>query len=159
MEYEFIHFGLPLANHFAKGKYQLTFHPGDGFSPSLALEPMTKPKKIVPIDSWVQAFHVFVGPNYFLAKTDVNNAFRLVPIRPEEYDLLRISWQGKYHYERCMPMGCSSSCKTFEMFPTALEWIAQNKLHIPYILHLLDDFLIISPSNESCQHQLNTFVI
>ena len=45
-------------------------------------------------------------------------------------------------------MGCSSSCKTFEMFSTALEWIAQNKLHIPYILHLLDDFLIISPSNE-----------
>ena len=51
----------PFANHFAKGKYQLTLHPGDGFSSSLALEPMTKPKKIVPIDSWVQAFHVFVG--------------------------------------------------------------------------------------------------
>lgn len=58
---EFIDFGLPLANHFAKGKYQLTLHPGDGFSPFMALEPTTKPKKIVPIDSWVQAFHVFVG--------------------------------------------------------------------------------------------------
>ena len=56
-------------------------------------------------------------------------------------------------------MGCSSSCKTFEMFSTALEWNAQNKLHIPYILHLLDDFLIISPSNESCQHQLDTFLM
>ena len=56
-------------------------------------------------------------------------------------------------------MGCSSSCKTFEMFSTALEWIAQNTLHIPYILHLLDDFLIISPSNGSCQHQLDTFLM
>ena len=99
------------------------------------------------------------GPNCFLAKTDVKNAFRLVPIRPEDYDLLGIYWQGKYYYDRCMPMGCSSSCKTFEMFSTALEWIAQNKLHIPYILHLLDDFLIISPSNESCQHQLDTFLM
>ncbi|CAH3191527.1 unnamed protein product, partial [Porites evermanni] len=43
------------------GKYQLTINPGDGSSPSLALEPITKPKKIVSIDSWVQAFHVFVG--------------------------------------------------------------------------------------------------
>lgn len=100
-----------------------------------------------------------VGPNCFLAKTDVKNAFRIVPIRPEDYDLLGIYWQGQYYYDRCMPMGCSSSCKTFEMFSTALQWIAQNKLHIPYILHLLDDFLIISPSNESCQHQLDTFLM
>ena len=76
-----------------------------------------------------------VGPNCFLAKTDVKNAFRLVPIRPEDYDLLRIYWQGQYYYDRCITMGCSSSCKTFEMFSTALEWIAQNELHIPYILH------------------------
>ena len=58
---EFIDFGLLLANQFAEGKYQLTINPGDGSSPSLALEPITKPKKIVSIDSWVQAFHVFVG--------------------------------------------------------------------------------------------------
>lgn len=57
----FIDFGLLLANQFAEGKYQLTINPGDGSSPSLALEPITKPKKIVSIDSWVQAFHVFVG--------------------------------------------------------------------------------------------------
>ena len=31
-----------------------------------------------------------VGPNCFLAKTDVKNAFRLIPIRPEDYDLLGI---------------------------------------------------------------------
>ena len=55
---EFIYFGLLLANQFAEVKYQLTINPGDGYSPCLALEPVTKPKKIVSIDSWV---HVFVG--------------------------------------------------------------------------------------------------
>ena len=98
-----------------------------------------------------------VGQNCFLAKTDVKNAFRLIPIRPADYDLLGIYWQGHYYYDRCMPMGCSSSCRTFEMFSTALERIAQKKLHIPYILHLLDDFLIVSPTVDSCQHQLDTF--
>lgn len=57
-----------------------------------------------------------------------------------------------------MPMGCSSSCKTFETFSSALEWIAQNKLKINHILHLLDDFLIIAPSYKLCQEQLNLFV-
>ena len=98
-----------------------------------------------------------VGQNCFLAKTDVKNAFRLIPNHPADYDLLGIYWQGRYYYDRCMPMGCSSSCRTFEMFSTALEWIAQKKVHIPYILHLLDDFLIVSPTVDSCQHQLDTF--
>ena len=59
---EFIDLGSLLINHTVEGKYQLTIHnPGEGSSPSLALEPVAKPKKIVTIDTWVQAFHVFVG--------------------------------------------------------------------------------------------------
>ena len=57
-----------------------------------------------------------------------------------------------------MPMGCSSSCKTFETFSSALEWIAHSKLNIRHILHLLDDFLIIAPSYKLCQDQLSLFV-
>jgi len=58
---EFFDFGLLLANQFSEGKYQLTINPGDGSAPSLALEPVSLPKKIVSFDSWVQAFHVFAG--------------------------------------------------------------------------------------------------
>ena len=54
-----------------------------------------------------------------------------------------------------MPMGHSRSCKTFETFSTAVEWIAQTKLSIPSIIHLLDDFLIIAPSHKLCSDQLN----
>ena len=55
-------------------------------------------------------------------------------------------------------MGFSSSCRTFELFSSALEWVAQNKLHINHIVHLLDDFLIIAASHEICLRQLNLFV-
>ena len=44
---EFIAFSLLLANQFSEGKYQLTINPCDGSAPSLALEPVTKPKKVV----------------------------------------------------------------------------------------------------------------
>ena len=55
-------------------------------------------------------------------------------------------------------MGCSSSCKLFEDLSSALEWIACNKLRIPNIIHILDDFLIVSQSSSSCQESLNSFL-
>ena len=57
-----------------------------------------------------------------------------------------------------MPMGCSSSCKIFETFSTAVEWVAHHKLSIPCILHLLDDFFIVAPTESLCQSQLNIFL-
>ena len=57
-----------------------------------------------------------------------------------------------------MPLGCSSSCKTFETLSTAVEWIARSKLQIRHILHLFDDFLIIVPSPALCQGQLRLFL-
>lgn len=107
------------------------------------------------------AIHIIrtVGHGCFMAKTDIKNAFRIIPIQPQDYHLLGICWRGFYYYDRCMPMGCSSSCKTFEIFSSAIEWIAQKKLHIDHILHLLDDFLIVSPSPDLCKQQLDLFLM
>ena len=58
-----------------------------------------------------------------------------------------------------MPMGCPSSCKTFEMFSSSIERIAKKKLHIDHILHLLDDFLIVSPTHNLCKQQLDLFLM
>ena len=57
-----------------------------------------------------------------------------------------------------MPMGCSSSCKIFKTFSTAVEWVARHKLSIPYNLDLLDDFLIVAPTESLCHSQLNIFL-
>ena len=55
-------------------------------------------------------------------------------------------------------MGCSSSCKTFETFSTAVEWIAQHKLGIANLIHLLDDFLLIQPTEIQCSRSLGLFL-
>ena len=98
------------------------------------------------------------GPGCFLAKTDIKSAFRIIPIHPSDYPLLGIKWRGLYYYDRCMPMGCSSSCKTFEAFSTAIEWIARHKLEVDELLHLLDDFLFVSATYIQCQSNLNRFI-
>ena len=48
-------------------------------------------------------------------------------------------------------MGLASSCRTFEKLSTALEWVARNKLNIPHIIHILDDFLIAAESFDACK--------
>ena len=50
------------------------------------------------------------------------------------------------------------SCAIFEAFSTAIQWIAQNKLNIPRIAHVLDDFLIISDSEQEGKDQLRRFI-
>ena len=98
--------------------------------------------------------HIKVGgTSPYLAKTDIKSAFRILPINPVDYDLLGTKWKNKYYYDHCMPMGCSSSCKTFETFSSAFEWIARTKFKIPHVLHLLDNFLFIPPSERLCQQQ------
>ena len=94
------------------------------------------------------------GLGCFLAKTDIKNAFRIIPINPADYHLLGIKWRKLYCYDRAMPTGCSSSCRTFEAFSTAVEWIAQEKLLIDKLLNLLDDFLIISSTYDVCKAHL-----
>jgi len=100
-----------------------------------------------------------VGSGCFLAKTDINNAFRIIPIHPDDYNLLGMCGQGLYYFDCCMPMGCSISCKTLELFSTAIEWVAQHKLHVECILHLLDGFLIVSPTEDLCKRQLELFLM
>ena len=92
-----------------------------------------------------------------LAKTDIKSAFRIIPIHPNDYPLLEIKWLGRFYYDRCMAMGCSSSCKTFETFSTAVEWIARHKQKIDKIVHLLDDFLFVSSYHTQCQTYFDLF--
>ena len=92
-----------------------------------------------------------------MAKTDIKSAFRILPINPQDYHLLGIKWSGQY-YDKCMPMGCSSSCKTFETFSTAVEWIAQDKLGIANHIHLLEDFLLIQTIESQCSRSLGLFL-
>jgi hypothetical protein len=87
------------------------------------------------------------GPGALLAKVDIENAFRIIPIHPADRYLLGFAIGDDFYYDRCLPMGCRSSCAIFESFSSALQWVAMNKLSIPAVTHILDDFIFIGPAN------------
>ena len=112
--------------------------------------------KYATIDTAIQMIKK-LGQGCFLAKTDIESAFRLLPVHPSDYHLLGIKWREKYYYDLCLPMGCSSSCNLFERFSTSLEWIAKNRLNIQCVAHVLDDFLFVTKSLPEGHSALKKF--
>lgn len=99
-----------------------------------------------------------IGDTAFCCKTDIRSAFRILPVAPEDYELLGFYWEGKYYFDKCLPMGCRTSCKIFEEFSTAIEWIAHNKLGIAHVVHILDDFLFIENNKQSALSKFKIFL-
>ena len=69
---------------------------------------------------------VNITPHAYMAKSDIEEVFRLIPLNPEGYHLTGIELDGKYYYDKCMPMGASSSCNIFERFSDALVHIMKE---------------------------------
>lgn len=59
---EYVDFGALLSNPVFDRKYQLTIKSSDKESnPALCLEPVSKTKKCLSIESWLNCFYIFVG--------------------------------------------------------------------------------------------------
>ena len=97
------------------------------------------------------------GVGAWLAKSDIKSAFRLLPVHPEDYELLGFTFDGLYYYDKCLPMGCSISCSLFELFSTFLEFQVKQVAHSQFVTHYLDDFLFIGTSSQTCGQALLAF--
>ena len=49
----------------------------------------------------------------YMAKVEVESAFRIMPVSPADRPLLGFQWLGKFYMDAVLPMGCSSSCAIF----------------------------------------------
>ena len=98
-----------------------------------------------------------LGRNSYMSKTDIQSAFRIVPVHPDDYPLLGFKWQGFYYYDRCLPMGAASSCQIFEAFSSALKWATLHRSNTKHIVKILDDFLFLAPSYGDALSALNAF--
>lgn len=107
----------------------------------------------VSIDNAAEAI-VSKGRGAYLAKIDIQSAYRIVPVHPDDRPLLGMSWEGSLYFDAVLPFGLCSAPKIFTAIADALQWIVQHA-GVPTVLHYLDDFLIIStPNPAQCHHEL-----
>ncbi|CAG2198379.1 unnamed protein product [Mytilus edulis] len=92
-----------------------------------------------------------LGSKSWLIKTDITDAFKIMPLKQDLWPFHGIQWDNKFYFFKRLVFGCRSSPKIFDTLSTAICWIAQNKYGIKNILHLLDDFLVIEPLEANAQ--------
>ena len=88
------------------------------------------------------------GPGAWLSKADITDAFKIVPIHPSQWHLFGVRWEQKYYFAVRLTFGCRSSPCIFNSVSEALCWILLNRVRLPSVLHLLDDFLLVDPPRD-----------
>ena len=91
-----------------------------------------------------------------MAKMDIRHAFRLCPVRPDQWCLLGYQWMGQFFVDTRLPFGSRSSPYIFNSFADLLLWIIMVVVGVSYALHYLDDFFLCGSSAEVVQSDMST---
>ena len=82
-----------------------------------------------------------LGRHCKLFKVDIKSAFRLIPVKPTDFELLGFKFNDMFYFDKALPFGASISCSTFERFARFLEFAALTEMPGSHLIHYLDDFL------------------
>ncbi len=81
-----------------------------------------------------------LGRGCQLTKIDVEAAYRIVPVHPDDRHLLGLYWDGQVFLDTALPFGLRSAPKIFNALADGLHWVLEQEgLDV---LHYLDDFLL-----------------
>lgn len=85
-------------------------------------------------------------------QADLKSAFRMVPVSPDDWNLLSLHWKGKFYMDTCLPFGLRSARHLFNHFAEAIIWILLSNYAVEG-LHYLDDLEpACRPTGPSGQH-------
>ena len=115
-------------------------------------------KRLCTIDDATRMLSA-LGKGSLMAKVDLKSAFRMVPVRHQDWELLGMKWKEAYFVDTCLPFGLRSAPYLFNQFAEALQWILQHNYRLQWLIHYLDDYLIVgAPDSHSCDEHLQTFL-
>ena len=118
------------------------------------IEPLDFSLQYSTIDDAIAICHT-LGKGALMAKVDLKNAFRLCPVRPEDWHLLGIHWRDRFYVDKCLPFGLRSAPFLFNMVADSLHWILENYFGVANPFHYLDDFFFAGhPGSQECHQAL-----
>lgn len=102
-------------------------------------------------------------PNCFLAKLDLQSAYRSVMIHPSNHPATGLHWKfpghpnPTYMYDSRLPFGSRRSPGIFHRLTQAVRRMMKRRGFSALVVYL-DDFLIVAPTYEECLAALNTLI-
>ena len=101
----------------------------------------------------------------FYAKTDLKNAFHLVPCKRENYRWLvlqachPITGKMMYFLDKNLPFGSSQSCALFQEFSDCLCFLFEKMTGIHYqACNYLDDYMFFAETEDKCNKMVSKFL-
>ena len=100
-----------------------------------------------------------IGQNYYIAKVDLANAYRVVRIHPSNYDVTGLKWTftndslPTYMVDTRLPFGARRSPEIFNELTQAVRRIMAQRGS--QVVAYLDDFLIVGESKRDCANSMN----
>ena len=130
----------------------------EGWSVNDGIDPDLCSLSYVSIEDAARAI-VESGPGSKLAKIDIKNAYRIVPVHPEDRLLLGMVWDEGLYVDAVLPFGLRSAPKVFTALADALEWVIRRE-GVQKLFHYLDDFLIVAPpASRQCEEDLQKLLV
>ena len=97
-----------------------------------------------------------LGAGTQLAKPDLKDAYRIVPVHLGDRPLLGMQWKKTLYVDMVLPFGLRSAPKIFSAVADGLMWIMHSNGALPS-LHYLDDYLLLGrPATNDCGEALRT---
>jgi len=94
---------------------------------------------------------LMVGKGALLAKMDVMQAYRNVPVHPQDRFLLGMRWQDTVFVDNTLPFGLRSAPLIFSAIADMLQWIMHSK-GVEWLFHYIDDFITVGrPRSQQCR--------
>ena len=90
------------------------------------------------------------GQGSYLVKADIKEAYRNIPVHPDDQHLLGIQWEDVVYVDKVLPFGLRSAPKIFTAVADAAQWMLSQR-GVPRCLHYLDDFAIVEPDLETAK--------
>ena len=89
---------------------------------------------------------LILGRGMLMAKMDICQAYRNIPVHPHDQPLLGVEWKGMVYVDLALPFGLRSAPLLFTAVGDALQWIMLQQ-GVSWLGHYMDDFVTMGGWN------------
>ena len=127
------------------------------------IDPLEYSLQYSSVDDAVELCCRVTSPPPYMAKVDLKDAFKHIPLHPSDWHLMGLSWgdgtgRDLFYFSKVLSFGLRSAPALFDNYARYLPSFAKLEGCSSGIVRYVDDFLLVSDSKDRCQADLEVLV-